>query len=76
MWFRVESEVLRFASGRWQRAGIAWMDEVGKMGFATGAEGIATLIGIPEGTYRLVEKNNFGCGRVELVAFTVTVEST
>ena len=46
------------------------------MGFATGTDGIATLIGIPEGTYRLVEENNPGFGRVEPVEFTVTAEST
>lgn len=52
------------------------VDEVGDMGFATGPDGIATLIGIPEGTYRLVEENNPGFGRVEPVEFTVTAEST
>ena len=52
------------------------VDEVGDMGFATGSDGIATLIGIPEGTYRLVEENNPGFGRVEPVEFVVTAEST
>lgn len=52
------------------------VDEVGDMGFATGADGIATLIGIPEGKYRLVEENNPGFGRVEPVEFMVMAEST
>ena len=74
--FRVESltgvalRVRTVAEGRFR------VDEVGDMGFATGADGIATLIGIPEGTYRLVEENNPGFGRVEPVEFTVTAEST
>lgn len=74
--FRVESltgvalRVKPVAEGKYR------VDEVGDMGFATGADGIATLIGIPEGTYRLVEENNPGFGRVEPVAFTVTAEST
>lgn len=74
--FRVESltgvalRVRTVAEGRYR------VDEVGDMGFATGADGIATLIGIPEGTYRLVEENNPGFGRVEPVEFAVTAEST
>lgn len=74
--FRVETltgvalRVRTVAEGRFR------VDEVGDMGFATGADGIATLIGIPEGTYRLVEENNPGFGRVEPVEFTVTAEST
>ena len=74
--FRVESltgvalRVRMVAEGRYR------VDEVGDMGFATGADGVATLIGIPEGTYRLVEENNPGFGRVEPVEFAVTAEST
>lgn len=74
--FRVESltgvalRVRTVAAGRYR------VDGVGDMGFVTGADGIATLIGIPEGTYRLVEENNLGFGRVEPVEFAVTAEST
>ena len=74
--FRVESltgvalRVRTVAEGRYR------VDEVGDMGCATGADGIATLIGIPEGTYRLVEENNPGFGRGEPVEFAVTAEST
>ena len=52
------------------------MDAVGVLDFATGTDGVATLLGIPEGAYRLVEENNPGFGRVEPVEFTVTGENT
>lgn len=74
--FRVESltgvalRVKPISEGKYR------VDEVGDMGFVTGADGIATLIGIPEGTYRLVEENNPGFGRVDPVEFTITAEST
>lgn len=74
--FRVETltgvalRVKLIAEGKYR------VDEVGDMGFATGADGVATLIGIPEGTYRLIEENNPGFGRVEPVEFAVTAEST
>ena len=74
--FRVESlagvalRVKPISEGKYR------VDEVGDMGFATGADGVATLIGISEGKYRLVEENNPGFGRVEPVEFAVTAEST
>lgn len=74
--FRVESltgialRVKNVAEGKYR------VDEVGDMGFVTGLDGIATVLGIPEGRYRLVEENNPGFGRVEPIEFTVTAEST
>lgn len=75
---RFRIELPTGAALRFQAAGEGTyrVDAVGVLDFATGTDGVATLLGIPEGAYRLVEENNPGFGRVEPVEFTVTGENT
>ena len=77
---RFRIELPTGAALRFQAAGEGTyrVDAVGVLDFATGTDGVATLLGIPEGAYRLVEENNPGFGRVEVIdamqrnGFTVT----
>ena len=74
--FRIENATggaLRFAS---VEPGVYRVAQTGDLAIQTGSDGIATILGIREGSYQLVEESNPGFGRIEPVPFTVTAEST